>query len=478
MTSFGFMSRSSFTLARRVGALATAVATAAGAASPAQAQTSPSSIGLPIQFVAASGSVSTTTLADYFIAARPVLKGKSLAFTVDGDYELKDQATAPYQKAAGATWTNLKVNKTTGAVTVSISGAKAGDYRVVPIRVSDGNPTETFTAQLPIIVGASTVPDGADYPAPGDTNVCADGFGDTPKFVPAPQLIEGNWFCVGEEGDNDGDGLYNSNDPNPNSADGDNDGLTDREELAIDGLNPQKADTDGDGINDGTEITNKTNPIDPNDPAPTSDRDKDGLSDKQEAEQGTNPDNADSDGDGLSDGDEVVTHKTDPLKADSDGDGFTDGQEVRAGANPLDAADRPAQGSASISQKCRDTSIGWTVPVLVFVPVAIISNLGIAAFKPFNDQVGEVFGNMSADLQRSVGVFSPQLAGLSSNIDSVQAFKVISVLAAISLAIGAVVSINDACSDFFNASSNERDQAQQAVDEGSSNLQALQNLSQ
>lgn len=43
----------------------------------------------------------------------------------------------------------------------------------------------------------------------------------------------------------------------------------------------------------------------------------------------------DSDGDGLSDGDEVREYGTDPADTDSDGDGFSDGTEVENGYNPL-----------------------------------------------------------------------------------------------------------------------------------------------
>ena len=45
----------------------------------------------------------------------------------------------------------------------------------------------------------------------------------------------------------------------------------------------------------------------------------------------------DSDGDGLSDWDEVFLHGTDPHRADTDGDGLSDSAEVLAGADPLDA---------------------------------------------------------------------------------------------------------------------------------------------
>ena len=45
----------------------------------------------------------------------------------------------------------------------------------------------------------------------------------------------------------------------------------------------------------------------------------------------------DTDGDGLSDWDEVFRHGTDPHLADTDGDGLSDSAEVLAGANPLNA---------------------------------------------------------------------------------------------------------------------------------------------
>ena len=67
------------------------------------------------------------------------------------------------------------------------------------------------------------------------------------------------------------------------------------------------------------------------------DADSDGLTIEQEANIGTDPNIADTDGDGLTDRQEVETYKTDPLKADTDGDTFPDGSEVQAGYNPLGA---------------------------------------------------------------------------------------------------------------------------------------------
>ena len=68
----------------------------------------------------------------------------------------------------------------------------------------------------------------------------------------------------------------------------------------------------------------------------TPDTDGDGLSDSEEVDiHGTNPLVADTDGDGLNDGDEVITYGTDPNDLDTDGDGLNDGSEVDSGTNPL-----------------------------------------------------------------------------------------------------------------------------------------------
>ncbi len=58
------------------------------------------------------------------------------------------------------------------------------------------------------------------------------------------------------------------------------------------------------------------------------DADNDGLSNTDEAVWATNPLVADTDGDKLSDGQEVNTYSTNPLDSDSDDDGVTDGDEV------------------------------------------------------------------------------------------------------------------------------------------------------
>lgn len=105
-----------------------------------------------------------------------------------------------------------------------------------------------------------------------------------------------------------------------NDPDGDKLLNVDEKQIGTDPLNP---DTDGEGLTDGEEVyTFKTNPLNP-------DTDGDGLNDREELfTYKTNPLKRDTDRDGLTDGDEVHTYKTDPLKLDTDGEGLSDGDEV------------------------------------------------------------------------------------------------------------------------------------------------------
>ncbi|MBI5473717.1 MAG: OmpA family protein [Ignavibacteriae bacterium] len=105
--------------------------------------------------------------------------------------------------------------------------------------------------------------------------------------------------------------------------DDDNDGVSNRQEAEL-GLDRTNPDTDMDGIADGDEL--KTYRTDPR----LADSDGDGLNDGDEVWRfRTDPVRPDTDRDNVSDGEEVSQYNTDPLKADTDKDGLTDGEEIK-----------------------------------------------------------------------------------------------------------------------------------------------------
>ena len=93
-------------------------------------------------------------------------------------------------------------------------------------------------------------------------------------------------------------------------GDSDEDGLPNWYEREVAATNPWKADA-------------------------SEDYDKDGLSALTEYEKGTSPLVSDTDGDGLSDSDELNRYETNPLKVDTDDDTVADALELEHGLNPL-----------------------------------------------------------------------------------------------------------------------------------------------
>ncbi|MBT4384894.1 S-layer homology domain-containing protein [Candidatus Peregrinibacteria bacterium] len=152
--------------------------------------------------------------------------------------------------------------------------------------------------------------------------------------------------------DTDGDGLSDGDEvlvygSDPLLPDTDGDTLTDGNEVNVHGTSPTEADTDFGTIDDGTEVNRGSDPLDPDDDLPEDpggplepiDTDGDGLTDDDEINiHGTDPLLDDTDGDDLLDGAEVNTYGTDPRLPDTDEDGLNDGEEVNTHfTDPLDA---------------------------------------------------------------------------------------------------------------------------------------------
>jgi len=114
-------------------------------------------------------------------------------------------------------------------------------------------------------------------------------------------------------------------------VDDDADGIPNAQEkvLRSDAFN---ADSDGDGVSDGAEIRSGTDPLQAQ--SIPADSDGDGLSDQFEKSRGLDWQNGDGDGDGLRDDTELALG-TDITKSDSDDDGIPDGKEVAIGSDPV-----------------------------------------------------------------------------------------------------------------------------------------------
>lgn len=112
--------------------------------------------------------------------------------------------------------------------------------------------------------------------------------------------------------DNNCNGLVDEGAP-----DGDSDGVSDCVDNCPDWANPGQQDFNSNGIGNICE-----------------DSDGDGLTDQDEINLGFNPANPGTDGDGAEDGFEY-TQGTNPLKQDTDGDGLSDTLEMAQGYNPL-----------------------------------------------------------------------------------------------------------------------------------------------
>ncbi|MFX1252815.1 MAG: binary toxin-like calcium binding domain-containing protein, partial [Promethearchaeota archaeon] len=209
---------------------------------------------------------------------------------------------------------NVVIANTTYDYYWNISTADEG-LTPIEVRATD-NAGNQGTASVNVIVDNDPEPDEDNDGLPDSLE---DIYG-TNKSLPDSDF----------DGLNDGDEVFIYL-TDPLNNDTDSDGLLDGEEVNTYGTNATLPDTDGDTLPDGWEVAYLLDPLNGTDAG--DDPDTDGLNNLEEYNQGTDPRNSDSDGDGVNDGDEVNTYSSDPNNPDSDGDGLEDGEEVTYGTN-------------------------------------------------------------------------------------------------------------------------------------------------
>lgn len=192
--------------------------------------------------------------------------------------------------------------------------------------------TDKFFVRLEHAYISSTDPEGDDYDYDSLSNIDEVTLHDTDplKWDTDGDLLSDDWEIANNLDPRD-DGSINPD--NGASGDPDGDGVDNHYEYLFAG-NPHLSDTDGDGLSDSDELFIYSTSL------AYADSDEDGLNDYAEViTYSTDPFWWDSDDDTLTDGDEVLIYSTNPLKVDSDGDWMWDDWEVDNGLDPTDAAD-------------------------------------------------------------------------------------------------------------------------------------------
>lgn len=187
----------------------------------------------------------------------------------------------------------------------------------------------------------TTLPHSSALIFPGEEDTDGDGLANAQEDVNRNSILDpGETDPLNADTDRGGeaDGSEVRSNRNPRQQeddltfDRDGDGLVNGEELLL-GTNPDLADTDGDGV------------LDALDPFPlsaafTKDENNNGIADEWETTYtlstlSGNTASADPDGDGLSNIQEFV-EDTNPLEADTDRDGVVDGIEVLSNTSPIE----------------------------------------------------------------------------------------------------------------------------------------------
>ncbi len=287
------------------------------------------------------------------LAARTVTFASS-ASTFTGDLNLNNA------QSLAALADDAVFNFVIGAAGVSNTISGPGSIQLNGDFVLDLTGASTTVGSSWSLVSAATTTYGASFSLPGFTsNGAAEGarIWSREENGVLYQFNEASGSLSILNSDSDGDGLedafeqviidFDSGDAFASLGDvlpGDDfdfDSFTNLQEFAA-GSDPTDVfstpdDVDGDGMEDAWEVANFGDTSRDG----TGDADNDQLDDIDEFIRGTDPNNTDSDGDNLGDGDEVSGDlnvdffftPTDPSLADTDGDGLDDGEEINGTAN-------------------------------------------------------------------------------------------------------------------------------------------------
>jgi hypothetical protein len=231
---------------------------------------------------------------------------------------------------------------------LSVTAPVAGGTSATDAVAYAGTNTASPNYRVDTHPSSSTDPLDADT----DNDGLSDGLEDADKNGDAndetdPLLVDTDMDGLGDGEERNGTGaLLNYGPTNPLSKDSDGGGVDDGEEITA-GTDPtdgsdDRGDIDKDGTPDAEDIA-PNDPCRPSDMPAACDSDGDGVSDGQERENGTDPNNGDSDGDGIPDGKEEPGKDSDgdgiddALDEDSDNDGIPDSEELGPDPeNPID----------------------------------------------------------------------------------------------------------------------------------------------
>lgn len=170
--------------------------------------------------------------------------------------------------------------------------------------------------------------------------------------------------------------------------DADHDGVPDRDETEIYYTNPNAADTDGDGYSDFAEINRGFSPHNPQPVKLTeSDLDRDGLSDAWE-----------------------IKFKTDPANPDTDGDGFKDGAEADQGFDP--AHPGGARLNVSLRVNLKTQKLDYLLNDYVWKSFTVSTG---KASTPTPKGEFKIVNKVNKAWSREHGLWMPYWLGLSAN---------------------------------------------------------------